>query len=726
MAIYNTHNPADGYDRVDFHADRRLQSRELNELQSLSEQRLRGIAGALFDEGSIIRDARCWVDLASATASLEAGALYVAGAVRGVPPAQLPVAIAGTVQVGVYLQTEVVSEIDEPALRNPAVGTRGYLEAGASRTRRRLVWGVAGDGTPGEFFAVWEIEDGVVKPRDAAPTLSAITQAISRYDRDSSGGTYVVDGLRTEALADADGAQVYSIAAGRARVGGAAVELPVARRLVLRTAPDTAQVDAEPHVSDGPAAQHIEFDRTPVDISTVQVRIMARRTVNVTHGSIVGAADPLPDSSVLVIESVTQGATTFQQGADWLFVGGQLDWSPGGAEPAPGSSYSVTYQHKTLATPQNLTATSLDVVGSVAGTLIELTYRHKLRRIDAIVIDADGQIGAVRGVPHEREPAPPVIPGGHIELARVHQRWDDGRRIELSAVRTVAMAELVRYDTRLDDVNRRIAELRLAVSVAGRYSGIKHGQFADPMLDESMRDAGIAQTAHIAAGWLQLDDHIDATIIDDARATSVAMQHTLAPLLKQPLHTGWATISPVADTPYNPNPVDLPPVVTLTITPPIDRWSAGQHQARTAFAGFRMARGETMSEEDLRAAAYEKYLITPNAQLPTTIRPRQLLLALTGLRPGEAIQSCQFAGLPVGVSSPPGAATADASGRLTATINIPEGVPSGTVAVQITGTHGSTATNTYTAQPFASVTGHVWYYGTYGKLWTSVNMEIDL
>ena len=37
MAIYNTHNPADGYDSVDFHADRRLQSRELNELQSLQE-----------------------------------------------------------------------------------------------------------------------------------------------------------------------------------------------------------------------------------------------------------------------------------------------------------------------------------------------------------------------------------------------------------------------------------------------------------------------------------------------------------------------------------------------------------------------------------------------------------------------------------------------------------------------------------------------------------------
>ena len=191
MAIYNTHNPADGYDSVDFHADRRLQSRELNELQSLSEQRLRGIAGALFDEGSIIRDARCWVDLASATASLEAGALYVAGAVRGVPPAQLPVAITGTVQVGVYLQAEVVSEIDEPALRNPAVGTRGYLEAGASRTRRRLVWGVAGDGTPGELFAVWEIEDGVVKPRDAAPLFPACAGMNRRRRRRFRGGNAV-------------------------------------------------------------------------------------------------------------------------------------------------------------------------------------------------------------------------------------------------------------------------------------------------------------------------------------------------------------------------------------------------------------------------------------------------------------------------------------------------------------------------------------------------------
>ena len=38
-----------------------------------------------------------------------------------------------------------------------------------------------------------------------------------------------------------------------------------------------------------------------------------------------------------------------------------------------------------------------------------------------------------------------------------------------------------------------MAELRLAVDISGRHSGIKKGIFADPLLNNTMRDAGIAQ-----------------------------------------------------------------------------------------------------------------------------------------------------------------------------------------------------------------------------------------
>ena len=280
-AIYDPFNPADNYDALAFRPDKRLQSRELNELQSMLQHRLRSVAEAFFRDGDIVRDARCSVDAATGQAQLEAGALYVDGAVRGILPATLSVATTGKVVVGAYLVRDTITELEEPGLRNPAVGTRGYMEPGAWRYRAKLTWGVQGDGSAGDFFPIWEIIDGAVRPRDAAPQVSAINQALAQYDRDSSGGTYAVSGLHVTQLPDReDGAQMYSIAAGHARVGGYAVAVPAARLIALDTAPDVLRIDSEPHNSTTEGTQRIHFDRPPM-VGTPEVRVQSRKTVNI-------------------------------------------------------------------------------------------------------------------------------------------------------------------------------------------------------------------------------------------------------------------------------------------------------------------------------------------------------------------------------------------------------------------------------------------------------------
>jgi hypothetical protein len=45
------------------------------------------------------------------------------------------------------------------------------------------------------------------------------------------------------------------------------------------------------------------------------------------------------------IVQVRQGGTVYVKNVDYKLTAGQVDWSPAGAEPAPGSSYEVVFLH---------------------------------------------------------------------------------------------------------------------------------------------------------------------------------------------------------------------------------------------------------------------------------------------------------------------------------------------------------------------------------------------
>ncbi len=103
--------------------------------------------------------------------------------------------VVGVVHVGVYLQSRLVTELEDPTLLNPAAGTPSYQEPGAARYVVDPVWGVAGDGKAGDFYPVWTVENGFVRAKEAPPNIDAVSRALQQYDIDSTGGSYVVQGL---------------------------------------------------------------------------------------------------------------------------------------------------------------------------------------------------------------------------------------------------------------------------------------------------------------------------------------------------------------------------------------------------------------------------------------------------------------------------------------------------------------------------------------------------
>ena len=687
--IYNRFDPAKNYNRHLFRADKVLQSAELNELQSSVHQRLRGVADVLFKEGDIVRQAGINVNRDTGATTCESGALYLDGAVRGVPPASFTIAVLGIVHVGVYLLRTTITELEDPALRNPAAGTRGYQEAGAARERIDITWGFHGDGQPGDFFPVWTVEDGIVQHKDVPPNLDMVTQAIARYDRDSAGGTYIVRGLELVAAPDLNsGEQVYILGEGAARVLGKNLELSASRRLVYNAQPDLDFVDSEPHQSAGTATQRFTFGRTPVS-GTPTVRYTARKTVTLAHGGFSGAADPLPDASVIVVEQVKQGATIYAAPADYKLAAGQIDWSPEGAEPIPGSSYEVTYLYIRTHAADDVRGDSFAVTGALAATQVLVSYHHALRRYDRLCIDAQGRVEWIRGNPSPWSPTRPAVPGHMLALASVMQTWDARRRVIADGVRVVPMDELADHRATLDAILEDQAEIRLAVDIAGRHSGIKKGLFADPMLGNGMRDAGVPQTAAILGGALRLPMTVAVTQIGQAISERQSPAHTHLAVLSQPLRTGSMKVNPYSA--FDPLPADV------VLAPSIDRWVQTLDQwsptIQTVFLRWGDTRGDNLADDEVIRETRESVRGTRTAEFL-----RQIDVEFTlGFKSGETILSLTFDGLPI-TAQPIGSGTlvANTQGRLRGKFTVPANVPAGTKLVEFVGDKGSRGTALFT------------------------------
>ena len=672
--VYNRFDPARQFDRIDFRADRILQSAELNELQSASRHRLQGITDLLFKDGDVVRDARVIVDASSGQTLCEAGVLYLAGAVRGVAPATLHIATKGLVTIGVYLRERSVSELDDESLYNPAVGTRGYQEPGALRHQMVPEWGVSGG--EGAFYPVYVVDDGLVRTKEAPPQLDAVTQALARYDRDSAGGHYVIHGLAVARAADhPDGAQVYTVSEGRARVNGYGVELGTSRRVIYPARPDLRHIANEPHASATAAAQRIRFDRSPAANITA-LSITAERTVTLTHGAFAGAADPLPDNSVLELRSVKQLATVYEIGKDCKLSGGTVDWSPAGAEPAPGSTYQVTYRYISNAEPTDVDATGCTVAGAVPGTLVLVSYNQMLPRIDRLVLDAEGGPSWLQGVAADWNPQPPAVPFGVLGLATVQQRWTAAdRQLVNDAVRVVPMNDLAAVSGKIDRVWSLLAQERLKGDIHLREAGAKKGLFVDPFLDNEMRDAGVPQTAAIIRPDPQGDGGVltlpivsaDVLTPDGDVPAPAALPHAMTTLLQQLLRTDSMKVNPYMA--FEPMPVPF------FLTPAVDHWS----ERRTAWSSTQIT--EVVS--GISSQQFITRIGSTRVEAAEFLRPIVVAFRATDFGPGEIVTTLTFDGIDVMPPGPP--LVANAQGIVAGSIQIPDGVPAGAKRVLIAG-----------------------------------------
>lgn len=570
-SYYNRYDPAKKYDRSLFLAGRGLQSAELNEIQDYALHGLKGIGDAIFRDGDVIRGTACVVNPDTGETSVEAGYIYLRGAVREIGSVNFTIPINTSVRIGVWYVESTVTELEDPGLRDPAVGTRNYQEPGAARLKANIIWDFQADGMAptrqdGEFYPIYGVENGILVQHAPPPQLDSVNAALARYDRESN-GSYVVNGLDVMYLQKDNSEQVFVINEGKAHVDGFEIELAHSLRVRFAIDPDIQEIDSDPYTFQPSVGgvMDLALNETPAD-AILNVDVTVQKTITMTHGSYSGAMDPIPDVAVLEIIQIKQGATTYVSNIDYKLKSGDVDWSLPGGEPAPGSSYQITYRCRSKVTPQNVTENGFKISGAVDGTLVLVDYTWRLPRYDLITIDATGVVRRIKGLAHPWRPSLPKAPAGQLALAYVYQNWRSAEkpRVVNNAIHAIPMSDIETMRSSINDLYDLIAQEKLRNDANSREPAAKKGVFVDPFFDDDMRDQGITQTAAIVDHELTLP--ISGSVQDVGKGTTPwLLNYVLEPVLEQLLQT--------MDMKINPYQAFAPIPAKVTINLNVDRWT---------------------------------------------------------------------------------------------------------------------------------------------------------
>ncbi len=663
--------------------DALLQGGELNELQTIGRQRARRISNLVADDGDRIIGADAIVDVDAETVTLSAGEIYIDGDVLPVAGTVLAgVSMTGRVEVGVRMGTAYITHEDDPDLLGQVPGSLAEGEPGAAREIVSLTWGLASDSGEGKFAVVYVLQDGTILDQTPPPALSGITNAIATYDF-AAHGHYIVSGCRVTALGKTGEDQVFSIEQGEANVHG----IKLVRRSALRVAHtedwDVAAVPGETHAISGSGAEVLTVSHAPID-EIISILLTKERTVSVTRGATANGQDALPDNSVTKIVSVVQGGTTYTKTADYVKSGDSVSWAPGGAEPAGGSSYTVTYRYRASVTADSVTGTTVTVSGGVAGGEAIIAYTWKLPRIDLMCLGENGQAVYVKGVSSASNTLAPAEPTSILKLAEIHNSWDGKPVIVNNGIYNRTFAEIDRMANAFENLLRLTMIERSKSSIDSREPVAKKNMFVDPFIDDTYRDAGEAQTAAIGNGMLQLP--ITPTFYLADLAAPVTLDYTEEVIISQELSTGCEKINPYHN--FTPLPA------AISLEPAVDFWNVDQ-TVWTSGVTLEFNRGARSDNGPLEAVAESTEMLGSRTEQAEFLREIDITAHLSGMGAGENLATLTFDGIDV---KPAGTQTADGSGNLDVTFAIPANVTAGSKLVDVTGEGGSTASAVFTGQ----------------------------
>ncbi len=687
---------------VVFYGDRRFfQGAEFNEVQTIARGRHDRLSRLVAKDGDRVESAFAIVD--GTTVTLTAGRIFVSGDVFPVAQSILTgVPMTGTITLGVKVTRTYITHEDDPTLVGLVPGSLAEGEPGAAREVVTIEWARSGTVVGGEYYAVYTLREGTILDQTPPPLLEGARQALAAYDRPH--GHYIVSGCRVTALGADAGYQIFSVEQGEANING----FKNTRFASLRHAEiedwDEAAVPGETHTYAGGPSQTTNFDAFPL-ASITSILLTKEYTATVTRGGVSGGADGLPDTSVIQLIEVKQGGTTYVDTTDYVRTGNTVDWAPGGAEPLAGSSYTVKYRYRASVTADSSTSTSFTVSGGATGGDIIVAYTYKMPRIDMLCLDQFGAPVYVKGISAAANPLAPVPPRDVLPLCQIKNDWMNTPVVTNDGVRSIPYQQMWQFFNKIYDHERLIQLERLKSGIDAREPVAKKGTFVDPFEDDTYRDAGEAQTAAVGDGVMQLA--ITPTFFLASLTAPVMLDYTEEIIATQTLKTACTKINPYAN--FNP----LPGAIILT--PAVDFWEESQtvwsspatvqfnlgtltvrQRSRTLVQG----RSTSSSVTNVTSSSNDA-VVDMREEQASFLREITVSFTISGFGAGEILDELTFDGIDV---KPVGVITADGSGVITNTFDVPANVPVGTKSVVAIGAGGTEARGSFTGHGVVDIT----------------------
>ncbi len=400
---FDDYDPTKGFKQVLALPGRVEQAREFTQIQSMFLDFLKRLGDTILKNGSVVEG--CGLVIRDTEAIIGKGRIYVDGIVYTVEQSSVTITGIGKEVIGVRLREDIVTEVEDPTLRDPAQGYDNYNQAGAHRLRSSVEFKVNDETT----VPVYTLQDGALLLLEEKPQLDVVSDLLARRTNDES-GNYRVHGLTLFAEPFNDTHVKLTIEAGKAYVLGYEVTKPTPTKINIPKALETRTVLNEPKVyRDG--TNKYKLNNKPVKVVT-QVVAQVEVTENMTRGSVSGGIDYLPKTPVIQIMEVTQGGTTYVQGTNYQLTNDGVDWSLPGVEPSIGSTYTVKYRYNKvmhigndciLTSESNGTDVDYFIDFSPAGdnpvpdTTFTVDYEFYLARKDLISLQKDGNIKITSG-----------------------------------------------------------------------------------------------------------------------------------------------------------------------------------------------------------------------------------------------------------------------------------------------------------------------------------------
>lgn len=651
----NPFDRAKGYKALAFKHSEYLGGHELNHVQDILRDGLGRLGGALLANGSLISGGNATKGNATdaeVTWRLGAAEIFLRGTIHDVPAADVVVPATGACAIGVRLLEFTVDCSVDPNLKGLAPGTRAEGEEMAEAYGQIVSWGHASDGAPGDFFPIYQIQDGDLVRDAAVQQNDAFSNLLRLYDREAH-GHYIVEGCGVHALGLQNGMQIFSIAEGTVNVWGYKNTRSTSFRLPVLEEPDIEIIENEPHSLTGGAPYTLPLRYAPLMIENgrqpATLMVSRQKTAKMVHGPYLGCTDNLPDPTAFrIVSAKLQNGTTFSEGSDFLFANGALDWSPTGKEPSPGDSYDLTYQYTATLPADAFTATSVTVNDGVEGSVAYVTYRYKMPRWDAIVINRDGVVDYVKGISSRLAPQKAYVGGPRMKLADVWNVWGNVPAVQSTGVKRITVEQERDMETRLSNAEILIAELRLKNDISSRDPVAKRGLFADPLIDDTYRDQGTVQTAAVFGGYMMLPITATATYLPVVERT---LPYTEEIILEQGFITGSMKINPYQAFPR--------PIPTASLDPSVDIWSeiesAYTSDVTRRFYEFVSYYWDPLPGNGPAGHGYSKTtasnttseVIGSQTSAIEFIRQRDVSFTLTNFGPNETLTEVLFDGVPV-------------------------------------------------------------------------------